>query len=197
MRLFESLKSFLSIINGILILVIFFRRPIVRWWIRNIASKWKKLEVELEEASRKFNCIQKELTSEIEFDCPPITMDDGSKQLFVRQYRFKINALIYGTDFCDIFSNMKNIELTVIHREVKIKMFPVLIDREGKDTRIFLESFKPLKNPPRGSTVIVKFPYSDNAEDFITSTLMNLPRHKWDEIYRKNILEAERREKKL
>lgn len=196
MNFIEFGKSVISIVNGILILIIFLRRPFVKWWHRNIASKRKKIMVKIGITKKKFNCIEKNLISELEFDCPPVTMDNGSKKLFFRQYRFKIEALIYGTKFCNLFSNEKNVELTVMHNKREYVMFPLFIEREEKDTRILLISFKPIDKPPYGSIVKVNLPSPSTTEGFITSELLNLSSDSWYRIYREKIQEAEKRYKK-
>jgi hypothetical protein len=197
MTFFESGKSVISIVNGILILVIFLKKPLSKWWHRNIASRRNKIIFKVDSARESFRCVEKNLISEIEFDCPPQKMDDGSIKLFVREYRFKIEALIYGAKFCNLFSVQKNIELTVIHNKKEYAMFPLFIEREGKDTRTLLISFKTLNKPPNGSIVKIKLPQSNSAESFITSTLLNLPTNSWNRIYREKIEEAERRYKNL
>lgn len=164
MSFIELGKSVISIVNGILIMIIFFRKPFVKWWQRNIASSRKKLIFKVDNARKSFRCIEKNLISEIEFDCPPEEMDDGTIELYVREYRFKIETLIYGTEFCNLFSVQKNIKLTVIHDEEEYAMFPLFIEQEGKDTRTLLISFKTVGKPPYGSIVKINLPQTNSAE---------------------------------
>jgi len=190
-------KSAISIVNGILILVIFLKKPLSKWWHRNITRRRNKITFKVNNKEETFRCIEKNLISEIEFDCPPKKMDDGSIKLLVREYRFKIEALMYGATFCNLFSVQKNMKLTVIHNKKEYVMFPLYIERQGKDAKTLLISFKLLNKPPYGSTVKVKIPEPNSTEGFLTSALLNLSPGSWNRIYREKIQEAERIYKNL